>query len=82
MADDAAPIVPDETTLEARARAAGVDLGALGDLARLDVLRSFYTAAERRTAEAAAKKKWAPVVQQYNAWVDANGFWNADIKPW
>lgn len=82
MADDIAPIVPDEATLERRARDAGVPMDKLSDFARFSVLRAFRTPAERHAAEAQAKANWAVIVEQYNAWVDENGFWNADIKPW
>jgi hypothetical protein len=82
MADDAAPILPDDHALAERARKAGVDIDALSDLARIRLLREFYTPSERKAAEAKAKAEWPEVVRQYNDWVDENGFWNASIKPW
>ena len=82
MADDIAPILPDRAALEERARKAGVDLDALSDLARVRLLREFYTPSERKALEAKSRAEIAEDMQRYNAFVEKHGFWNAGIKPW
>lgn len=82
MADDIAPILPDKTSLEERARSAGVNLDALSDVARVRLLREFYTPAERKALEAKNRAEIAEDMERYNAFVEKHGFWNAGIKPW
>ncbi len=83
MADDARPaLFPDQATLENRARAAGVDLDALSDIARLRLLTEFRTEAEQQALAASARARLEEDARRYNAHLEQHGFWNAEIKPW
>lgn len=82
MADDVAPILPDESALAARARAAGVNLDALDYLARIRRLREFYTPDERAALEAMNRAEIAEDAKRYNAYVERYGIWNSKIRGW
>lgn len=73
---------PGDEALEARARAAGVDLDALTELERIRKLREFLTPAELDAIVSLTRARLKEDARIYNEMIERDGLWNEDFRPW